>query len=213
MSSLMRSRVPIQDMIQRANPSPFYVLIARNRYSSCHVLVPEMEKPLAAICLADHYYSFFTTVTDSRRALGIAVKLSYLGDRAVITKIPKGYAIWVWETEMQLFGQSGRAGLNVVRSPKVAPCKVLVSREQYRALEIQVPDLDQPLSSIQFEGNYYSIFRVETDATKILELVAKITQRGDEMVITKADKGGFALCVLEPEGYLPQMSIKGSYLN
>jgi hypothetical protein len=201
----MRSPVSPHDMIQRATPAPFYILMSREQYSSCHISVPEVEKPLPAIQIGDTHYSFFTAVTDSKRVLGIAVKLSYLGDAIAITKIAKGYAVWVLEADTRLLhsrlrGQSAASQLK--RSPAPVACRVLVSQKQYHRLNIWVPDLDQPLSAIEFEDKYYSIFRVETDATKLLEIAAKIMQRGDEMVITKTEQGQFAICIWEPEGYL-----------
>lgn len=213
MSLLMRSPVSSQDMIQRATPAPFYILISREQYFSCHISVPEVEKPLAAIQIGDTYYSFFTAVADSRRVLGIAVKLSYLGDTIAITKIAKGYAVWVLEADTHLLnsqfprsqassqtnGQT--SSQNLGRSSTLTSCRVLVSQDQYQTLTILVPDLDQPLSAIQFEDKYYSIFRAESDATKLLEIAAKIMQRGDELVITKAEQG-HAICIWEPEGYL-----------
>jgi hypothetical protein len=211
MSSLIRSPVSSHDMVQRATPAPFYILISRDQYSSCHVSVPEMEKPLAAIEIGDTHYSFFTAVADSKRVLGIAIKLSYMGDAIAITKIAKGYAVWVLEPDTRLlrFQNSGGQPFNPKprRSPTPTVCRVLLSPQQYRPLNIWVPDLDQPLSAIEFEGKYYSIFRVEADVTKLLEIAAKIMQRGDEIVMTKTEQGQFAICIWEPEGYLNPASL------
>jgi hypothetical protein len=197
----MRSLVPSHAISYRTTPAPFYILMSRAQYSACHISIPEMEKPVAAIRLGDQYYSFFTSVADSKRVLAIAIKLSYSGDETAITKIAKGYAVWVLETDRQLLHRPPSQA-TTERSPIPTSCRVLVSQDQYQTVNLCVPDLEQSLDAIQFEGKYYSIFRAEADITKLLEIAAKITQRNDEMVITKMDQGRFGICIWEPEGYL-----------
>ena len=50
-------------------------------------------------------------------------------------------------------------------------------------------------------GQYYSIFKVEEEADKALEIVGRLTQQGDEITVAMTRKG-YAICVLEPEAIL-----------
>jgi hypothetical protein len=187
-------------MTWRAKPVPCIVLLSREQYRSCHIRVPDQEQPLAAIWLGDRYFSFFQALSDSKRALGLVIKLSHRGDAAAITPIAKGYAIWIWESDATLVTRHQAISPNLPRLVEPAFCKLLVSQDQYKKLEIHVPDLEQSILAIQTDGQYYSIFRVESQVEKVLEIVAKITLRGDETAIARMD-AGYAICIWEPEAY------------
>jgi hypothetical protein len=184
----------------RTSPAPCLILASRDQYLSCRVQVPDLDRHIAAIRVGDRFYSFFKAVPDSRKVLGIVVKLSYRGDEAAIANAGKVHGIWVWEPEAQplLDGDRGR------KPPLLSPpagCRILVSRNQYQQVDIQVPDLDQPLEAIVTENRCYSIFRIEPEVDRVFELVGKITQRGDETLITRLEKG-YAVCILEPDAQI-----------
>jgi hypothetical protein len=180
------------------------ILRSRSQYRSCHIRVPDSEQCLAAICLDQSYYSFFKFEKDQNRASQVAGRLNHRGDVSIITETPKGYAIWILETEAKL-AQSLRAKYSVTdppeRSPQQQSYSILTSRSQYRPCHIRVPDLEKPLAAIAFNGNYYSLFKVVEDVQQAKQIIAKLSHRGDSTVITKSLKG-YGLWVLEPEGYI-----------
>lgn len=75
------------------------IIESRSRYRPCHIAVPDLEQPVAAILVDSEFYSFFKAVKDAEKVLAIAAKLGDSGDMTVITKTPKGYVIWVREPE------------------------------------------------------------------------------------------------------------------
>lgn len=185
-------------MARRLHPSPCLMISSRDYFSSCHIRVPDLDQRLAAIQVGDRYYSFFNVVTDSKRALSLMIKLSHRGDHVVITQLARGgYGLWVWEPDAHL---ANAASAQRRQKPTLAPasCTVLVSRDQFQRMDIRVPDLEQSVPAILIHDRFYSIFRVETDSEKVIDLVAKITQRGDETAIIRAEKGT-AICIYEPD--------------
>ncbi|MDX2216452.1 MAG: hypothetical protein SFY66_24520 [Oculatellaceae cyanobacterium bins.114] len=188
----------------RTSPAPCLILISRDQYLSCRVQVPDLERAITAIRIGDRFYSFFKAVPDCRKLLGIVVKLSYRGDQVAVTKVGKVYGIWVWEPDAQPLADVTR-GHQSPPLPAPAGCRILVSKQQYQSVDIYVPDLEQPLQAIAVDSRYYSIFRVESEAQRLIELVGKITQRGDETVVVRVDKG-YSICILEPEGQTSPVS-------
>ncbi len=79
-----------------------------------------------------------------------------------------------------------------------APCKLLISRRQYRTCHIHVPDLEQHLSAIQVGEDFYSFYKIFDDPQKLIHLVCKLGNRGDRMSLTRAPKG-YTLWVWEPD--------------
>ncbi|NJL36238.1 MAG: hypothetical protein HC899_05375 [Leptolyngbyaceae cyanobacterium SM1_4_3] len=78
---------------------PCSILTSRSQYRPCHIRVPDLEKPLAAIAFNGNYYSLFKVVEDVQQAKQIIVRLSHRGDSTIITKSLKGYGLWVLEPE------------------------------------------------------------------------------------------------------------------
>ena len=68
-------------------------------------------------------------------------------------------------------------------------CKILQSRDQYRACHVRVPDSDDRLAAIVVSDRYYSFFKVVKEPQKALQIAAKLVYRGDEVVITHTIKG------------------------
>jgi hypothetical protein len=82
--------------------SQILILQSRAQYTHCHIRVPEVEQALPAIAVHHQYYSFFKVVTREQEALATAQKLSLKGDSPMVTKVPKGYAIWIGEPDATL---------------------------------------------------------------------------------------------------------------
>lgn len=170
------------------------LLTSRDQYQTCHIVVPDLEQPLAAIQLGDRYYGLFQTLTDSERVLKVLIKLHQRGDEVIVTKAGKSYILWIWEPEANLKKA-------VAAKPTLAPpasFKLLVTPDQFPFWTVQVPDLSQSLQAVEVSGQYYSLFRLERNVDRLFEIVAKMTQQGDVTIVFEASQG-YAVCVLEPD--------------
>ena len=93
-----------------------------------------------------------------------------------------------------------------------APCKLLISRRQYRTCHIHVPDLEQHLSAIQTGQDFYSFYKVFADEQKLIHLMCKLGNRGDRMALTRSPKG-YTLWVWEPDAEPLTMKSSNSFLD
>lgn len=194
-------------MSQISSPAPCYILADRQQYSTCHVRVPDLEHRLSAIVLGGKFYGFFQVAAEPRKAIAILIKLAYRGDAVALTKMPKGYGIWVAEPDAQ------PPATNQERiAPAPAPCFLLVSQYPHQPVRARVPDLAQPVDALVVNQQYYSIFKAELPADYALEILAKLLQRGDQSLLMSG-KTGFVVGIYEPdasviedapEGIVPQ---------
>lgn len=74
-------------------------LCDRNLYRHCHIQVADLEGRLPALAQAQKYYYFFKYFEDLDNAQVVATKLQTKGDDVIITQIPLGFAVWVFEPE------------------------------------------------------------------------------------------------------------------
>lgn len=151
---------------------------------------------MAAIKLDNQYYSFFRAEREQSRALTVYQKLSHRGHTAIITRIPKGYAIWVFEPDAQPAKPTAQSFDDTTSAKPTY--RLLISPSQYYPCSIQVPDLEQPLTAIQFENRYYSLFKTIGEIQQAVQLIKRLRYRGDETLITKTDDG-YSLWILEPD--------------
>ncbi|WP_199333766.1 hypothetical protein [Oculatella sp. FACHB-28] len=91
-----RPRQPQRSLQQKQS---YNILTSRSQYRPCHIRVPDLDKPLAAIAFNGDYYSLFKVVEDVQQAKQLIIRLSHRGDATVITKSVKGYGLWVLEPE------------------------------------------------------------------------------------------------------------------
>lgn len=121
------------------------VLQSRNRYKTCHVQIVGVSHWLPAIEVDGCYYSFFRVLKSQPEALQTSYRLSQQGDRPVITQIPKGYAVWVLETEVQL---KYSAAAKPQASASAGSKRAAVSFTSFSTHQTQeaslVPDMDAP---------------------------------------------------------------------
>ncbi|MBD1913317.1 MULTISPECIES: hypothetical protein [unclassified Leptolyngbya] len=183
-------------MSQLKAPSPSYILLDRQQYRTCHVKVPDLEQRLSAIQLGDQFYSFFQVAPEARKAIALLTKLVYRNESTVLTKMPRGYGVWVEEPDAM---RVGTPSSTVVRKP--ASCLVLVNQYPHRRCRIQVPDLPQSVDAIAVDQNFYSIFKAELPAEQALEIIAKLLQRGDKALLL-GDRNGYVIGIHEPEATL-----------
>jgi hypothetical protein len=83
-------------------PMPPFLLLDRKEVRTCHVLLPDDPKPVSAIQYHNRFYSylkFYPTVEPAQRA---AKRLIGKGEAVILTPIPKGLILWVFEPDAQL---------------------------------------------------------------------------------------------------------------
>lgn len=93
----MFSSVDSQPNLTESGPAPTKIIQSQNQYRTCQIRVPDLQQPVPAIRVDNEFYSFFKAVEEAEKAFEIVAKLGSGGDSTVITKTPKGYAIWVKE--------------------------------------------------------------------------------------------------------------------
>lgn len=171
------------------------LLLSRERYSPCHVVVADVEKRLAAIALDGKFYSFFKSVTAAQKALKIAAILSSRGEEVSITQTRQGYAMWVQEPDAQPAPSRQMRPIPPTFGP--SPCTILSDRARFQPCHLKVSDLTASLIGIQFQDSLYSLYRQEKSADEAIRIVGKLCEHNDEVVIVCA-KESYVICVLEP---------------
>lgn len=95
----MFSQMQSQPKMQLSGPAATKVIESPDQYQSCHIRVPDLEKPVPAILVDQDYYSFFKAVKGGEKTLEIVAKLGKNGDSTAITKTANGYVVWVREPD------------------------------------------------------------------------------------------------------------------
>lgn len=174
-------------------------LFDRDLYTPCHVWVPDVGHRLSAVYVDNQFYSFFKVVATPGKALEIMARLGRRDDKVAITPTKSGYAIWAHEPNAQYSPPSRQPTHRIypVFGPKT--CLVLTESQAYDLCQIIVPDMAKPLAAIAYRNRYYSIFKQEADAAKIMDIAAKLARRGDDTLLTLA-AANYTLALLEPNG-------------
>ena len=71
-------------------------------YAACEVLVPDLAKPLTAIKVNSKCYGLLRRVSDEKKAIALANRLSQRSNEVIITQNSVDFAIWVFEPEAYL---------------------------------------------------------------------------------------------------------------
>jgi len=168
-------------------PPPVLVLLSRQNYTTRRIRLPDEPKTVPAIQVGSTVYSFFRTVAKAEEALVLMGKLCDRSYPLALTKIPKGYALWVEESTIQL---------NFAPSPaNLATCHFLKAG-QYRTLKLRIPKLSLPVTGIAFKQNHYSIFCKETNLTQLIELAGQLVEWGNPVLVLRDQS---VLCIREPQ--------------
>jgi hypothetical protein len=184
----------------------YTVLTQRQQYMPCHLRLPEEAIPMAGVCFQENYYSFFKVVPTLERAKQLVDRLSERDNRSIITTTPKGYVLWVYEAKA--IRHSNREAVhktshaNGFQMSELAPSRevsILRSEREYQSCQIQVPDLDKPLTGITYDQQFYSLLRMVRDEAQATELSEKLERKGNKTVLT-VSAYGYSVWVLEPEG-------------
>ncbi len=186
---------------QHAHAIECKFLQSRNLYQPCHILAPDVDHRLSAIYVDNQFYSFFKVIANPQKVLDVIVRLGKRDDKVAVTMTKRGFAIWVNEPGARYAPprHQPKHTIQPVFGPKA--CLVITEADAYESCQIQVPDMAKPLSAITYRGRYYSIFKQEADAERLIEIAAKLTQRGDDILIAMA-ASNYILALLEPNAKL-----------
>lgn len=176
-------------------------LFERDLYTPCHIWAADVSHRMAAVYVDNHFYSFFKVVNDPNKLLDIVARLGKRDDKVAITLTKQGYALWAYEPQAQYAPPQRQPSHRIypVFGPK--GCLFIIDPKVYSLCQVQVPDIAQPLDAIAYRNRYYSIFKQDIDAAKLLEIAAKLARRGDDTLITATDSV-YRLGLLEPNGRL-----------
>ncbi|MEB3274458.1 MAG: hypothetical protein ACO4AI_02645 [Prochlorothrix sp.] len=181
-------------MSEKTNLTRCFFLVSRNQYQTCHVKLEGDDTPLGAIHVQGENYGFLRKADDAEQALRFILKLNAKDTAVALTQTAVGYMLWTLEP-----GSTPTRPLPA-KPREAAKSFYLYEAERSDFVQIRVPDLDQDLVATFVMGRYYSVFKVEEEADKALEIVGRLTQQGDEITVAMTRKG-YAICVLEPDAF------------
>jgi len=76
----------------------------------------------------------------------------------------------------------------------------ILDPSQYTQCRVKIPNFQQRLLAVAVNGEYYTFLRAEKTLDKVLETIAKLEAKVNQIVITKTEKN-YAIWLLEPEAY------------
>lgn len=175
------------------------LLFDRDLYAPCHIRVPDTDHRLSAIYVDNQFYSFLKIVPEARKALDIVMRLGKRDHTAALTRTRRGYAVWAHEAGARYAPPARQPGHGIrpVFGPEM--CLMVADHSAYQPCRLQVPDVAKSLSGLAYSNRYYSIFKQEIDAAKVLDIAAKLSRRGDETLLV-IEPPNFTLALLEPNG-------------
>lgn len=170
------------------------ILTQLTEYERCHLSLPDEATPIAGISFRGDYYSFLKVVPTLDRTNQLVDRLVSRGSRAVVTTIPKGFCIWVYEA----LAKPKSRHKSIVSTTPSRSIRILKSDLDYRPCQLLVPDLDKPLTGIAYNEQFHSLLRIVRDEAQAIELAQKLERRGNSTVIT-VSAYGYSVWVFEPE--------------
>ena len=176
------------------------LLAQREDYNTCHIYLPEEPQRLAAVALDGKFYSFFRSLREPIKTVGLLLKLAARGQQVVTTPTKHGHALWIYEPDGSLAKSTTRESARML-PPTFGPadCWIISDRQPgYRICSLKVPDLpDDVVPGLANGQKFYSLYRRERHAGNTLKLATRLVQRGDEVVLL-VGKAGYVICVYEP---------------
>ena len=174
------------------------ILTQQMEYERCHLSLPDEATPIAGINFKGDYYSFFKVVPTLDRTNQLVDRLVSRGSRAVVTTIPKGFCIWVYEEMAKARPKAKAKAKTTASATTPRSIRILKSDRDYRPCQILVPDLDKPLTGIAYNEQFHSLLRIVRDEAQAIELAQKLERNGSSTVITISTYG-YSVWVFEPE--------------
>lgn len=156
------------------------------------------EKTLVGAGVATGYAAFESTSEDdpwlefSKDAAYVALQPIELPTKSTFAESSTHLNFLQFEDDSQ-----GQAWLEN-RTLHTAHYQILESPEQYKTCRIQLPHNENRWFAISVDDRYYRLFKTETIKEKALQVAARLTQRGDEAIVTRIDDR-FIIWSLEQE--------------
>ncbi|WP_017297331.1 hypothetical protein [Nodosilinea nodulosa] len=175
------------------------LLFDRDLYTPCHIRVPDTDHRLSAIYVDNQFYSFLKVVPEARKAIDVVMRLGKRDSIAAITQTRRGYAVWAHEVGARYAPPARQQGYGIRPMLGPQPCLMVADENAYQTCRLQVPDVTKPLMALTYNNRYYSFFKQDTDAVKVLDIAAKLARRGDETLLV-IEPPTFTLALLEPNG-------------
>jgi len=185
------------------------VLASRATYRACHIEIPGQPFAVAAIAVEGYLYSLFKVTQTQSSAAEILKRLHSRGDRMVVTIIPKGYAIWIFEPKASVcqrqhlldVSSSQRRSTpaaegHVTKEKTQIPYQILTSKQQYHSGKAIIRGLECPVPVIYFQQKCYSLFKTIHDIKHAARIVKQVAALGKQVVVTRKDNG-YGIWVLE----------------
>lgn len=89
----------------QASMSPRIVLLLNGKsVRNCHIVLPDMPKPVAAIVYDNKLYSYVRFYNAMEPAQRAAARLIMRGNEVILTQVRRGLILWVLEPDAQLAG-------------------------------------------------------------------------------------------------------------
>ena len=183
---------------------PVKLLVQREDYTTCHIKVAEEPQPLSAVSLDNRFYSFFRVLREPTKALGLLLKLTARGNHVAMILVNRGYVIWVYEPDGRLVTPAQKTSPKVIQTtPGPSDCWVISDHQSgYQVCSLKVPDLSDPiLGLVDSNQKLYSLYRREQEAGHSLKLAARLTKRGDEVILL-VRKDSYIICIHEPNAVI-----------
>lgn len=76
-------------------------IVDRTTLKTCHIRLPDVSKPVAAIVHNQGLYSFVKLYPTLEAATLASRRLLSRGNPVVLTQVPKGWVVWVLEPDAQ----------------------------------------------------------------------------------------------------------------
>ncbi|MBE9138771.1 hypothetical protein IQ254_16485 [Nodosilinea sp. LEGE 07088] len=177
------------------------LLFDRDLYTACHVQVPDIDHRLSALYVDSQFYSFLKVVPEARKVIDVVMRLNKRDNSAAVTQTRRGYTIWAHEPNARHAPPTHKPGYGMrpVFGPK--DCLILADPTAYQTCRLQVPDVSKPLMALTYNNRYYSFFKQDANANRLLDIAAKLARRGDETLLV-VEPNQFILALLEPRGQL-----------
>lgn len=89
-------------MSQMGSVAPSVPILSPKLVKPCHIVVPDLPKPVGAIAHDGKFYSYFRCYEDIPSVQRAAARLIARGDLIVLTQVRRGLILWVFEPDAQL---------------------------------------------------------------------------------------------------------------
>jgi hypothetical protein len=177
------------------------LLFDRDLYTPCHIQVPDSDHRLSGLYVDNQFYSFLKVVPEARKAVDIMLRLGKHDHTVALTQTRRGYAVWGHEPDARYAPPARKPGYGIKPVFGPQPSLLVADENAYQTCRLQVPDVTKPLMALTYNNRYYSFFKQDIDANKILDIAAKLARRGDETLMV-IEPAMYTLALLEPNGRL-----------